>query len=317
MTMKMGWRAEVAYATSVLAATDDYVYHFGDNDEKHEIPLPWHETTLTPVRRLGQTAPVDLIEGMRNVEFPLKFYPLSADELKYLLGTVTAGTTFTPSTTLPSRTCYFEMDNGDVVIVTGCVTKSADLYFDKLLPTEFQINVLGSICAEHGALAPSSGSSPRYHADLDITSAWGWGDRDETKLDTTDIIGDDGEINRIHVHVENLLLPRTSDKIIEIKKVGYALSVDFEIPAKNKNNLIVQAVRTDDTNDLYYKWERGTSTWELWVNNMKLRSQKVTVQVGDATWPVYVIAGQAYYSSANTGFEDAIKFKAVDGVTYS
>jgi hypothetical protein len=316
MTLKAGWRAEVTYGVSPLAAVDDYVYYFGDYKSKHEVPVPWHDIGLTPVFRLGNTTPVNLVEGAKDVEFSMRFCPLGADEFKYLLGTITGGNTFTDSTVLPSRTIYIETDFDDAIVITGCVTKSLDFYADKNLLTEVEVKFLGAEVTQHAKLVPSSGSSPRFNPSLAIASSWGWGDNNAVKLDGTTIIGN-GEINRVHVHVENILKPRVNDKVIEVRKVGSAVQIDFDVEAKDNTNLIIQAVRTATTQDFYYKWLRTPYTWELWANNCKLRTMKCIQKVGDSEVPIYSCSGQAFYDSTNTSYEAPFKFKASDGVTYS
>lgn len=318
MTMKAGFRAEAVYGTSVLAAgADDYVYAFGDYLAKHEIPIPWHEIPMLPVYRSGNTAPQNLVEGAKDVTFKIAFTMVSADMLKYVLGTVASGHTFTNSSTLPSFTTYIETDWDDVIVITGCVVKGFDFYADKLMPTVIELTILGSEVAERVKLVPTAGSSPRYPTGLGLTECWGWGNNNTLTLDTADIIGDGGEIDRVHLHVENILKTRTSDKVVQVKKVGVGVELDFDIPAKDTTNQLLRAVRDEETNDFYYKWLRGVYTMELWVNNCKFRKMNSSQSIGQGGPPVYTIAGQAVYDSTNTGFEDAVKYKVVDGVTYS
>lgn len=322
VSMKCGWRAESQYGVDPLGATDDYVYFFGDYKPEHDIPQPWHDIPCTPVFRLGNTAPVGLIEGAKDVVFTLRFCPLAADEWKYLLGTVTGGNTFTnlaAGGAMPSRTIYFETPWGDIVVAKGCVVQEFDFFADRVRDTltEMEVTFMAAEVAEHAELVPSSGSSPRYHASLGITSAWTWAHMNACQLDQTTMIGDAGEIDRIHVRGVNQLAVRKSTKAIQVKKVGFAVEIDFDIPVKATTQLVLRAIRDGTVDEFYYKWLRSAYYWELSANNIKFRKLRAHQRVYPAAQPVYTIGGSACYDSTNTGYEEALKFKAVDGVTYS
>ena len=113
-----------------------------------------------------------------------------------------------------------------------------------------------------------------------------------------------------------MLKIRKRENVLEVKKDGALVMVTFGIEAKTKDNLFIQAVRDEETNDFYYKWLQGSSYWEVELNNLKMRQLGAPQKRGDGSPPVYTIMGYAKYDADATNVND-MKVTVSDGVTYS
>jgi hypothetical protein len=324
-TLKACWKIESVYGTNAFTTpATDVGQFFGDYLKNQEIPIPWHTIEMTPVYRLGTTIPVNLVEGAKNVEFTMKFCPLGADEWKFALGDVTAGggnpSTFKTSSTIASRTIYIETEYNEYIAILGCVVKSLDFYADKNMPTVFEIKFIAAEVVGYGPITTTA--NPIYHADLDITSAWGWSHSSAATLDAHNVVAENGQIERIHLHIENMLKTRITTKIVSVKKVGAAVVLDFDIQSTAvATNEIIMAIRAAEQNDFYYYWLSGALYWKLYVNNLKMRALSGSMKIDDGSPPVYTIVGTAFYDATRTdvapAYKTAVTVLVKDGVTYS
>ena len=334
-TMLIGWKVETTYGTNAFTTpATDQAYEFGDYLDKHEIPLPWNEIPLTAVYRLGQVLPVNLYEGAKNVEFTITFCPLHGYFWKWALGTVSGGATAvfksakgtTTDLSLPSLSIYIETEFGDHLYVLGCVVQSVDFFGDKDLPMQVTLKILGAECTTGTALTNKTLINP---ASLAITKAWGWKDTDTALIDAHDVDPlddpDVGGIQRVHLHVENILKKRTTTKVVQVQKTGEAVvfTMDVASTSATVDNEILKACRAEETNDFQYKWLSGAYYWILNVNNLKLRSgPKATQKHGAGDPPVYTLSGSASYDSTRTDVDttylkNAVAVKISDGHTYA
>lgn len=344
--MIAGWKKETTYGENAFdTPASDVATFFGEYLAQHEIPMPWHNIEMTPVYRLGNILPVNLVEGAKNVEFTMKFCPLSADEWKYALGGVSddAGsppvTSFIPSSTIGSRTIYIKADNGEWVYVLGCVVRSIDFFADKDIPTQVDIKFLGAEVVKGTDL---TNQAPVISTGCAITTAWGWTTIAAATLDVsgtymatphnidpTDTDANDlGQIIRVHVHVENVLRTRIRDKVVEIKKIAMVVMCTFDLAVKDVNNEIVKAVQAGEVNDVYFYWLTGIYYWKMYINNLKMRPMKCQMKVNDAEVPTYTIVGSACYDTTRTdtvpevnevkcGYKTAITVVVKDGADYT
>jgi hypothetical protein len=336
-TLLIGWKNETTYGVNAFTTpASDQAYSFGDYLDKHEIPLPGNEIPLTPVYRLGEVLPVNLVEGAKNVQFSLTFCPLHGYPWKWALGSVAGGATAvfksakgtTKDLTLPSLTIYVETEFGDHLYIKGCVVESMDFYGDKDLPMQFTLRILGAEVETGTALTNKTLINP---TSLAITKAWGWDNTDTALLDAHDVDPFDdpdvGGIQRVFLHVENILKKRfggSPSKVVQVQKTGEAVVFTFDVAstAATVDNEILKACRALETNDFQYKWASGVYYWILNVNNLKLRSVKGAQKIGSGDPPVYTLSGQASYDSTRTDVDttylkNAVAVKISDGSTYA
>lgn len=328
-TQLLGYKEETTFGVNAFTTpATDQAFSFGDYLKDFEIPLPGNEIPLTPVYRLGTVLPVNLVEGATNVEFSIKFCPLHGYFWKWILGTVSGGATavFKSSTTLPSLTIYVETEFGDHLYILGCVVRAADFYGDINLPMQVELHFTAAEVTTGTALTNKALANP---TSLAITRAWGWADTDTATLDAHDVdpldSPDIGGIQRIHLHVENIIRARITTKMVEAKKTGSAVTLTFDISATSSTatNEILMACRAQETNDFQYKWASGSYYWILNVNSLKMRSgPKGSQKVGSAQIPLYTIAGGAIYDSTRTDVDttylkNAVAVKISDGHTYA
>ena len=306
----LGWKNETTYGESLITPPDDWVFRFGKDNRNTEIPIPWEQYELTPVWDLGKPMATELIEGIPTLDdIRLKVSMVGAEEFRYLLGNVTANV-FTAGLAMPSRSVYIQTDFDDIVELSGCVTKSMDIFLDRGWTVDLEIRMMAATAHVIDEINGDGGDVARYNSDLRSESPWGWSNRHESKLDAATIHGK-GDITRIHFHVENILnVFRDEGVPVNVKKKATAVEVDFDITNALPDNPIVAAMRTRAEDAFYYSFSRGTTdTLRFDAGGIRFGSMRAMDNPFDTQGTTYTVVGAALGA-------DAFKVTINDGVTY-